>query len=268
MAVLKNDRNISECEYERTFKYLYKLTSDNIAKVPKRKHKTICDIITKYMNAIFYDILSITEVCGKSVTAKSEKDILIKRSIKRLRKMEEPLLVFWNIEKYPEDKMKRWATLIDTEVSLLSKMLEKGESVVVDMNNMMTINWQQIRRANFMENMSTLHKVVHSKACHLPNMYFDTSTQILLKCVDDAWYSLLKANQRMPKTKADYETRRKLISEAISNLYKLQRPLATFFNIMGYSENTINYISKLLTDEIKMLQTLQKSDRERFANLK
>ena len=55
----------------------YKLTNDNIAKVPKRKHKTICDIITKYMNAIFYDILSITEVCGKSVTAKSEKDILI-----------------------------------------------------------------------------------------------------------------------------------------------------------------------------------------------
>lgn len=77
MAVLKNNRNISECEYERTFKYLYRMTRDNIMKVSKRKRKTICDIISRYMNYILNDILSITEVCGKSVTAKSEKSVLL-----------------------------------------------------------------------------------------------------------------------------------------------------------------------------------------------
>jgi len=265
MSVLKNKRNIAECEYERTFKDLYRTIRDGTIKVSKRKQKWVCANIEKYLNSAFSDILSITEEYDKKDTAKKIK--LVTHAIKCLGKLEKPLLVLWNIEKYPEDKMKQWSNLVDKEVSLLNNLV-KGENVVVDMNKIMTIDWRRVESASFLSNMSRLHKVVHGKAIHIPNAYDSFDTNILIHCVDDAWYNLLKANEKYPRTKDDYEKRRTRISEAISDLYKMQRPLVSFFNIMEYSENTIKDISTMLNNEIKMLVRLQKNDKERFAKLK
>lgn len=265
MSVLRNNRKISENEYERTFKELYRFTKESLIKVPKRKQKFLCDNIYLRMNSIFEDILKITEMY---VITEEDKILLAKRAIKKLKGLEKPLLALWNIENIPEKKMTRWATLVDTEVSLLTRFVGKEDDVVVDMSNTITINWKQVKNTSFLSNMSQLHRVVHAKAEHIPKIYLNSDTSMIISIINDAWYNLLKANQRIPKTQKEYQNRRKLISEVISDLYSIQRPMVTFFNLMQYSENTIMEISNLINDELKMLIKLQKSDRERFSNLK
>lgn len=267
MAVLKNKRDIAECEYERTFKALYRTIVDSISKIAKRKQKWLCKDIYKNLNSALNDILSLTDDYFSKDTAKEEKYCLIQHSIECLSNLEKPFMVLWNIEKYPEDKMRLWSALVEKEVSLLNNKIQ-GVNVVVHMNKIIPINWKRVNDASFLKNMSMLHKVVHSKAIHIPNTYDDSDTSFLIGCIDDVWYNLLKANEKIPKTKDEYEKRRKLISNSISGLKKIQRPLVLFFNIMQYSENTMKSITTMVNDEIKMLTCLQKSDKERFSNLK
>jgi hypothetical protein len=264
MSVLKNQRSIAENEYKRTFKELYRTIRMGIFKVAKRKQKWLCKDISKYLNGAFNDVLATTE--GYFKNGIQQKNDLVKHAIMCLNELEKPLLVLWNIEKYPQSKMINWSDLVYKEVCLLNELL-KGENVVEHMNKIMTINWKRIKSASFLSNMSQLHRVVHSKAIHIPNCYDDFDTSILIKQVDDAWYCLLKANEKYPKTKEDYEKRRKNISNAISALYKMQRPITSFFNIMQYSENTMKSISTMINEEIKMLLSLQKSDKARFSDL-
>ena len=51
-------------------------------------------------------------------------------------------------------------------------------------------------------------------------------------------------------------------------LQDAEYPIYELFNIMQYSENVMKEFSDLLTTEIKLLKGLQKSDAERYKNLK
>lgn len=195
--------------------------------------------------------------------AKPMKANLIRQSIDCLIELEKPLLIMWNVEQYQTKKMVQWVTLINNEIALLDSLCDKEEYE----KQIMILDWNKIHDTTFLKNMSELHRYVHGKVVSAKNRYDDTDSSLLISLIDEAFYSLMKANKKIPETKEDFEKRTAYISKSISCLRKMNRPMTFYFNTMGYSERIMREWSDMLVAELKLLYSLQKSDKARFKNL-
>lgn len=261
MSVRKNARNISSREYEHTFEDLYHYSSQRTMAIAKRRKKWIGNPIDESMNILYNSIMEMSEGYFPD---KEEKVNLVRRTLFRLAKLEKPLMILWNVEKYSTKRMVRWSTLINNTVDLLNRQLSEENKVNM---KVMIIDWNVINSAKFLSNMSHLHRYVHGKVIHTPNRYDQNEGSVLIKLVDDAFYCLIDANKHIPRNNKEYQDRRKNISKAISCLYKMQRQTIFYFNLMGYSETIMREWSNMITNELKMLHALNKSDKERFSDL-
>lgn len=233
---------------------------ERTSSVAKRRKKWICHNIDTLMNDVCNDIMELNEGYFPKNIGKED---LVRRSLHRLTELEKWLFVLWNIEQYPTKKMVQWVELVNSEIKLLNKMLE-GDRIK---NSIMILDWNTINSVKFLSNMSKLHRYIHGKVINARNRYDDTTGSMLIRLADDAFYSIICANKKIPATKKEYDERRKLVSNAISCLYKMQRQTIFYFNLMQYSENTLREWSDLITSEIRLLYALNKSDRERFSQL-
>lgn len=120
---------------------------------------------------------------------------------------------------------------------------------------------------NFLKNMAEFHRFVHGKVINAPCKYDDTSGSLLIDLVDTAFYFVIEANKKIPTSKEEYEKRTANINSAISALYKMQRQILFYCNLMQYSETVLNDWRNYLSSELKLLNALKKSDSKRFSKL-
>lgn len=264
MSVLKNKRGVSSIEFENTFSELYRFSSIYTSKIPKRKKKWLCVNIDKNMNLLYRNIMDINDLYFKS---KSDRSSYISEtvlsSMEIIKDLNKHLTVLWNIQECSINTMTRWASYLRKEALLLSKTAcndDIGFDIYI-------LDWNAINRAAFLKNMSELHRYTHSKVINAKNNFDDTDGCLLISLVNDAFYELILANAKISKTKEEYEIRRDHISKAISYLKEMNRPMLFYFNMMEYSERIMVEWSELLVNELKMLISLQNSDKERFKNL-
>lgn len=263
MAVLKRMRSISKYGFEHTFSNLYAYSRDRTIRVAKRKQKWLCYNIDTLMNDMFNKIMELNEGRFFGENPNEEKLILIRELLSQLYTLEKPLMILWNIEQYETKKMVTWTKYVNEEINLLnmmSKSTNKQKYITI-------LDWQKIHETQFLSKMSELHRYVHSKVIHAKNCYDNTESALLIKLADDAFYSLIVANYKVPTTQTEYKKRKENISKAISSLCKMNRPMIFYFNVMGYSEHIMREWSDLVTSELKLLYALQKSDRTRFSDL-
>ena len=180
-----------------------------------------------------------------------------------LNALEKPLMMLWNVNKYDTGVMVRWVARIKQEVNLLN-MMHDDESIPCDIS---ILDWQTINNAMFLKNMSELHRYTHGKVTNAHTVYDGTEGSLLISLVNNAFYELILANKKIPETKQEYEQRRQHISNSITYLREMNRPMLFYFNLMQYSERIMTEWSDLLVSELKMLAALQRSDKERFKTL-
>lgn len=264
MSVLRSKRKVAKSEYEHSFAELYQFSMKQTSRVPKRRGKWLCDAIDIAMNDIYLRIMHIGD---SYFSSKDERKKYVSNEvvdiISLLNALEKPLMILWNIQRYEVRAMAQWVTKIKLEVSLLNQMHDScniGCAVSI-------LDWQAINNAKFLKNMSELHRYTHGKVTNAPAMYDGTYGSLLIQIVDNAFYELILANKSIPKTKVDYEQRKRHISSAITYLNEMNRPLLFYFNLMQYSERVMVEWAEMLTNEIKMLSSLQRSDRARFKHL-
>lgn len=265
MSVLRSKRNISKSEYENTITNLYMYSANRTSSVPKRRQKWLCVDIDSKMNRVYSDIMEIG-LCyiPDSDEKASFVNNIISNSIDGLRSLQRPLLIMWNVQKYEIKEMAEWSRFIKTEISLLQSLIGNKE----EESNMVILDWHVINSVNFLKNMSELHRYTHGKVSNACMAYDNTHGQLLIDSVNDAFYFLMLANRKIPTTGKEYLYRKECISKAISSLNKMNRGLLFYFNLMQYSERVMNEWADMLTQELKMLHALQKSDKTRFGGLK
>lgn len=264
MSVLRSKRAISKLEFEHTFSELYKFTAQKTSSIPKRRKRWLCWKLDAKMNSLFNKIMEVSEGYFERGTKQETKENLFREALGNLAELEKPLMVIWNIEKYEIRRMVAWKSLVDNSVCFINRMLE--EPVAVE--KLQILDWRAIMGAKFLSNISELHRLIHGKIAKAPNKYDDTYSSLVIDLIDEAFYSLVKANQKIPETSKEYEKRHEYISKAIGCLRKLQRPLVFYFNIMNYSEQSLREISEKIAEELKLLYALNKSDKNRFGRLK
>lgn len=234
------------------------------AKVPARRNKWLCPDIDNRMNELYRDLMLMSDSYFRNKNDKrSFAAELAKPTIGKLNALEKPLMVLWNVQKSEVNTMAGLVSKIKWEVSLLNQM-HNEEDVKCTVS---ILDWRAINNANFMRNMSDLHRYTHGKVANAYKVYDGTQGALLISIVNDAFYELVLANKSIPTTKAEYEQRRQHISNAITYLKEMNRPMLFYFNLMQYSERVMNEWVKLLSDELKMLTALQKSDKDRFKSL-
>lgn len=265
MAVLRSKRKIAQTEFENTFTKLYQFSMRHTTAVPKRRKKWLCRNIDDRMNLIYKDIMAMNDCYNPDATQKAKYiEDLNEACIHRLVELEKPLMVLWNVQSAETKHMAAWVELLNREIFLLNLMRESKVSVP----EMAILDWRAVNSVKFLKNMSELHRYTHSKVTNANMDYDATQGSLLIELVNDAFYYLILANKKIPTTRKQYENRRDNISRSISCLKALNREMLFYFNLMQYSERVMNEWTSMLTQEIKMLSALQKSDRERFESLK
>lgn len=263
MSVIRSKRHISKSEYENTFTKLYHFGEQHTSKVANRRKRWLCREINDLMNDSYNLIMEINERTYHNTPDSSSVVVDdVGKVLKNLCSLQKPLLVLWNVEHYETKKMVSWCKLLQDEWELLTNMTEmkyKYKFKILDYN--------ALNKAEFLKNMSEFHRFVHGKVINAPCKFDDTSGQLLIKLVDSVFFSVIKANSKVPTNHEEYVTREKYISKAISDLYKLQRQSLFYCNLMQYSDSVLMQWSKYLNTEIKLLTALKKSDSKRFGKL-
>lgn len=262
MSVIRSKRHISQFEYENTFTNLYQFSAEQTSKIPKRKNKWLCTDIDGIMNNAYNLIMEINE--GYFSTEDKEESIskLINHTLDYLLKLEKPLLILWSVQKYKTKTMVAWSNLVCDEINLLYKMIDKKAKY-----RMKILDYNAINKASFLKNMSSFHAYVYGKVINAPMKYDNSSGALLIRLVDDAFYHIIEANKKIPSNQKELKEREEHISKSISALRKMQRQTLFYFNLMRYSENVLQEWTDYLTQELKLLYALKKSDAERFKNL-
>lgn len=263
MAVLRSQRKISDTEFENTFMRLYCFSREETSSVPKRRKRWLCTDIDLTMNKIYRNIMEINECYFRDRTDKQKYiNELSDSSVELLLSLEKPLMSLWNIQHYETKTMVHWVTQINKEIELLNLIhkTEIGDKIMI-------IDWCAVNSMRFLNNMSALHRYTHSKVTNAMGRYDDTEGALLISLIDDALYSLISANRKIPTTREEYIVRSKYISHSISCLKQLNRRMLAYFNLMQYSERIMREWSDMLIEELNLLIGLQKSDKSRFKNL-
>lgn len=264
MAVLRSKRKLAQSEFEHSFSELYRFSMTQTSRIPKRRAKWLCCDIDNRMNDLYRYIMQITDSYFRSRNERAEyASETAQPYIRLLNELEKPLMVMWNVQKYDVNTMVQWVKKIRWEVSILNR-LHSDEDIECEVS---VLDWRAINNANFLKTMSELHRYTHGKVANACTAYDGTQGSLLISLVNDAFYELVQANKKIPETQAEYEKRRKHISNSITYLKEMNRPMLFYFNLMKYSERVMIEWAELLTSEIKMLTSLQRSDKERFKNL-
>lgn len=264
MSVLVSKRTLSRHEYVNTFLELYKFTEEKLSKIAKRKYRWIAEPIANQMNEIYNLITQANNdyFCyGIKLLDKPEQSKLI---IGKLIDLQKPLFALWNIEDYETRKMVNWVNYINKEIMYLLRLgcISHDERLKV-----FILDYKAMNEAEFIRTMSKLHKIIYSKTISLKESLRSTKGVLLMNLADEAFYRVCHANLYFPINRKMYENRKEDMSIAIDCLKQMQQPLAALFNIMNYSENTMNEIAKLLDKEMTLLEAVYKSDIKRFKNL-
>jgi len=265
MAVLRSKREIAKSEFQSTMCNLYDYSLNRTKDIAKRRKKWLSANIDAIMNRAYSEVMSSSTMYFET---KEQREECVRKSATEamyiLYSLQKPLLVMWNIEHYDYDDMIEWANFIRKEQSLLLKTAGKEEHPV----KLVVLDWNLIDRVNFLHNMSELHRYTHCKVANAEIKYDETQGKMLIECVNDAFYHVMVANAKVPTTKKEYEKRKAHISKGIDSLRHMNKPLLFYFNLMHYSEETMEEWSDMLEQELKMLYSIQRSDHNRFSKLK
>lgn len=264
MAVLRSKRQLAKTEFENTFATLYNEVKRYTIAIPRRRQKWLCKEINKLMNQAYRDVIEVNDYyhIDKVITAEHRKQMACVAA-GHLYDLEKPMIVMWNVQRFETDKMARLVDLFNRELGLLNKINKYTERT----DGFMMLDWRAVNNAEFLKTMSELHRYTHGKVANARMDYDDTSGALLIQAVDDALYSLMKANRKIPTTRKEYEKRRDNISRAIMCLKEMNRYLLSYFNLQCYSERVMSEWTKLLTQEQKLLYAIQSSDKKRFGKL-
>ena len=264
MAVLRSKRQLAKTEYENAYTTLYNEVRRYTIAIPRRRQKWLCTEINKLMNLVFREIVEINDYYEVDKEKRIEYGkAKAHEAIGHIFELEKPMMVWWNVQRFETNKMCRLVELINREIELLNKIQEYTERT----DKFMILDWRAVNNAQFLKTMSELHRYTHGKVANARMDYDDTSGALLISSVDDALYSVIQANRKIPTTRKEYERRRGYVSRAIMCLKEMERHLLSYFNLQCYSERVMTDWTMLLTQELKLLYAIQSSDKKRFGKL-
>lgn len=264
MAVLRSRRSLAYSEFERHMGRIHKDLAERMSAKPVRYHKHVCKGLYEPMSRAYDAVILANEQKGKGRLQQENRERYFTIAVQSIMEMEKPLMAFCNVRDVKDSSIDDLGKRINFEIALIygaAGWAMEGKPVFH------TLNRRKFAQLAFLGKMAALHKYTYEKTAHAPNNCFDSLSSRIDDFVTTALYSVVMANEKMPETKEEAMRRDAYLKCAIDNLNAMQRPMVGLWNIMDYSENTMNEWAGMIDEEITILTGLRNKDRERYKAL-
>lgn len=277
MSVLKNKRRTSKIEYERNFLGFYEYMVGRIDNMPRRWMKPLGLPMKEALNQMYDDVLLVSEMYIDKDSAK-KRYMQCKKVIEELTAFQEWIYLYWNLSdgrngiKWADaDRRKHMSLYMNKEIYLLGGVMHRLDPKMklgrLEVTYMKPFTRKDIEDAQFLEKLYELNELVYPKYIRIPMAQRDEEAALACKYIRNAFFCAYSANSVFPTTKGEYGKRHRLFSEAISDLYRLNRPMVKLFMVHMFSNEDMETITMLVNEATRLLQGIQKSDKERFSAL-
>ena len=267
MSVLARKRQQASTEFEMNCARLVRLTVQRCDSIPKRYQKLVRPKLMQPTMAAYHAVIMANEGDARTEEGREYRRMLFDRVTRFLIALQKPMAVYWSLFDTKEGGRREWIDLVCKELALIDGAARYGDGErEVPMIRTFELEYSDDRI--FVNKMRDLHKYTYSKICAVPLEYKDHLSDQILQFVDDALFCVLRGNDGIPSTRKQYEARDKYFKRAIDNLNGLQRPLYALWNVMLYSENTMDEWAGQINECIKLIQGVRNSDKKRFGRLK
>lgn len=187
MSVLRSKRQVAKTEYENTFANLYKFSYERTVAIPKRRKKWLANNIDTTMNRVYRNIMAINEHYNRDESCKNSHTCEIaEMCIENLLSLEKPLMIMWNVQESEMRVMAPWVEQINYEIFLLNHMC----MCEVSYPKVAVLDWRAINSAQFLKNMSELHRYTHGKVTNACMDYDNTQGALF-------YFNLMQYSERV-----------------------------------------------------------------------
>lgn len=277
MTVLKNKQNTSALEYERNFMGLYDYMKNLIDGFPRRWQKPLGKPMKEDLNEIYDRITKITDMYVEKEGPKVRYK-LCEETIRALEDYAKWIYLYWilsegrnGIKPAPVRKREFMAKMFNREIYLLAGVMRfidrKKRYGPISVHYMKEFHPDDIKGVVFLEKLSELNSMVYPKSIRIPEAERDEEMTLACRLIRDAFYNAYEGNREQAFDKESYARRRRYLGAAISQLYRLNRPMLKMFMVHMFSNEDMTKITNLINDSLKLLQGLQEADKERYGNL-
>lgn len=277
MSVLKNKRRTSVIEYERNFLGFYEYMNGRIDNMPRRWMKPLGLPMKEALNQMYDDVLLVSEMYIDKDSAK-KRYMQCRKVIEELTAFQEWIYLYWilsdgrnGIKWADADRRKYMSICLNKEIYLMGGVMHRLDPKMkfgrLEVMYMKPFTRKDIEEIQFLEKLYQLNELIYPKYIRIPLAERDEEASLACKYIRNAFFCAYSANLIYPSTKGEYGHRHRLFSEAISDLYRLNRPMVKMFMVHLFSNEDMETITQLVNEATRLLQGMQKSDKERFASL-
>lgn len=277
MSVLKNKRRTSKIEYERNFIGLYEYMMNLIDHMPKRYMQVLGKPMKDRLNEMYDKVMKISDMYIEKEPWK-ERYLLCRETIENLESFAEWVYLYWNLSdgrngiKRADDEKREFMTkMFNREIYLIAGVMFRLDTRkkfgIIEVRYMQKFNAKEIEGITFLEKLYQLNKLVYPKVIRIPLAQRDEEAALACKYIRNAFYCAYSGNLIFPENKKQYDKRKRLIGEAISDMYRLDRPMLKLFMVHLFSNDDMEKITQLVNEATRYLLALQASDKDRFSGL-
>ena len=277
MTVLKNKQNTSALEYERNFMGLYDYMKNLIDGFPRRWQKPLGKPMKDDLNGIYDRITKITDMYVEK-EAPRVRYKLCEETVRALEDYAKWIYLYWiisegrnGIKPAPLRKREFMAKMFNREIYLLAGVMsfldKKKKHGPITVHYMKEFHPDDIKGVEFLEKLAELNSLVYPKSIRIPEAERDEEVAIACRLIRDAFYNAYEGNKEPVFDKESYTRRRRYLGNAISELYRVNRPMVKMFMVHLFSNEDMTTITNLINDSLKLLQSIQEADKERYGNL-
>lgn len=275
MSVRVNDRHLSDIEYENTFSIFNKYISDKLRHLPKRYRHFLGKPFNETLNEIYGDIIKMTTLYLNGKSTSVERYRLGISILKKLDSIKSLSYTMWNLSsdrkneiKYiKESSRKFWVDSINKEVGLLVGVIKKCNGYKkngVEVSFMKSFTYTQIKEIVFLNKLAQLQRIVYKIAIQTSKDYKDAQVEMLVKLSRSAFYNAVEGNAVFIEDETSYKKRKRLFSDAIGDLYAMNRPIRELSCFDMISEKDLEEMCNLITDSIRLIRAIKNSDEEKY----
>lgn len=280
MSVRANSRRISDTEYENTYEKMYVYITGKIKYLPLRYNKYLGKPFMEALNRTYKNIMSMTTLYnlgkGKSIDRFRLCSIVFDDFVEIISLS----YTFWNLSgkrndiKYVEPHSRiYWSELINKEIILLYGVMKKcngfknyKDKEMIKIPYMKPYTNKEIKEIDFLKRLYDIQTIVYKRAIQVSKNFNDAQMEMLVDLSRSALYNASSANRIFVNNNEKlFKKREKYFSEAISNLYAMNRPvkLLSFDNI--FCEKDLATICSNMNECTKIMRSIKESDRLRFS---
>ena len=245
--------------------------------LPRRWQRPLGEPMKYQLNEMYDKVMQITDMYIEKDPAK-ERYQVCESTVRQLEKFAEWIYLYWiiagarNSIKPADDKKRDFmCKMFNRQIYLLAKVMDRLDTKrkygEIKVTYKKPFNVESIKGIVFLEKLYALNELVYPKTIRIPEAKRDEEVTIACRYIRNAFYTAYTANCIMPMDADGYKKRKRLFGEAVSDLYRLDRPMLKLFMVHLFSDEDMEEITNLINDSTKILQAVQNTDKERFGHL-